>query len=131
MNSRQIMVLVLVLVVVGALIGVKTARSRVQEASETLRSDRKLPRLLDLGSEGCTACERMKPILAELRAELRGKVDVEFIDIAKDAAAADRYEVQAIPVQIYFDAQGNEVARHVGFCPKADIMAQLQAMGVR
>ncbi len=90
-----------------------------------------LPKVLDLGSVGCIPCEKMKPILAELKTELKGKVDVQFIDIAQDAAAADKYGVQTIPTQIFFDASGKEVTRHIGFMPKIDILAQLEQMGVK
>ena len=92
---------------------------------------KQLPKVLDLGSEGCIPWEKMKPILAELKTELKGKADVEFIDIAKDAAAADKYGIQTIPTQIFFDANGKEVTRHIGFMPKADILAQLEQMGVK
>ena len=92
---------------------------------------KQLPKVLDLGSVGCIPCEKMKPILAELKTELKGKVDVEFTDIAVDAAAADKYGIQTIPTQIFFDASGKEVTRHIGFMPKADILAQLKQMGVK
>lgn len=92
---------------------------------------KQLPKVLDLGSEGCIPCEKMKPILAELKTGLKGKVDVEFIDVAKDAAAADKYSIQTIPTQIFFDASGKEVTRHIGFMPKADILAQLKQMGAK
>ena len=94
-------------------------------------ASKQLLKVLDLGSEGCIPCEKMKPILAELKTGLKGKVDVEFIDVAKDAAAADKYGIQTIPTQIFFDASGKEVTRHIGFMPKADILAQLRQMGTK
>lgn len=35
-----------------------------------------------------------------------------------------------IPTQIFFDAQGNEVNRHIGFMAEEEIIAQLDKMGV-
>lgn len=35
-----------------------------------------------------------------------------------------------IPTQIFFDAQGNELYRHVGFIGKEDILAKWKELGV-
>ncbi|MGC9316706.1 MAG: TlpA family protein disulfide reductase [Armatimonadota bacterium] len=42
----------------------------------------------------------------------------------------DRYGVQTIPTQVIYDADGNEVFRHIGFWPKEDIDAKLKELGV-
>ena len=99
-----------------------------EPASTTAQAN--LPRLVDLGSTTCTSCKRMAPILQELKAELQGKVNVEFIDVAVKTEAADQYGIRAIPTQIFFDAAGKEVARHEGFMPREDLLAQLEKMGV-
>jgi thioredoxin 1 len=36
-----------------------------------------------------------------------------------------------IPTQIFFNAQGKEVKRHIGFMDKADIVKELKALGVK
>jgi thioredoxin-related protein len=36
-----------------------------------------------------------------------------------------------MPIQVFFDSSGKEVARHTGFLPKAQIIDQLEQMGVR
>ena len=87
-----------------------------------------LPRLVDLGSTTCIPCKQMAPILEQLKTELQGKVDVEFIDITIDAKAADQYAINVIPTQIMLDGQGKELFRHEGFFPKADILAKLREL---
>lgn len=89
-----------------------------------------LPRLLELGSDSCRPCQMMQPILAELRKEYPGKLQVDFIDVWKDESAGQRYKVQAIPTQIFFDAQGKEIFRHVGFYPKDEILAKFKKLGI-
>ena len=69
-------------------------------------------------------------LVVPLKAEYKGKVSVEFIDVTKDPAAADEYKINVIPTQIFIDKRGKEVFRHEGFYPKADIVAQLEKMGV-
>ena len=53
-----------------------------------------------------------------------------FLDVWKDKAPAKRFGIRAIPTQIFFDENGKEVYRHVGFMSKEDITAQLKIMGI-
>jgi thioredoxin 1 len=89
-----------------------------------------LPRLLELGADKCVPCKMMQPVLAELRQEYAGKLQVDFIDVWKDPTADDPYGIRAIPTQIFFDANGKEIFRHTGFFPKADILATFKEHGI-
>src|SRR5210317_2636337 len=74
-----------------------------------------LPKLLDLGATACIPCKKMAPILEELEKEMTGRLEVEFIDVWKNPNEAPKYKVEIIPTQIFFDAKGKELWRHVGF----------------
>ena len=89
------------------------------------------PAVIDLGARTCIPCRKMAPILELLSAEYRGRASVLFIDVRENNAAAERFKVRMIPTQIFFDAKGNEVKRHVGFMEKADIVKELKSVGVR
>lgn len=90
-----------------------------------------LPRLLDLGATKCIPCKMMVPVLDELTKEYKGQLDVKFIDVWKDPSAAQKYKVQTIPCQIFFDAKGKEVYRHVGYFPKEDILKAFKDHGIK
>jgi len=90
----------------------------------------KLPKLLDLGADKCIPCKMMAPILEELKREYAGSLEVEFIDVWKNPDAGQRYGIQMIPTQIFYDAEGRERARHVGFIGKDDILAKFRELGV-
>ncbi len=81
------------------------------------------PRLVDVGADRCIPCKAMAPILADLRAEYAGRMQVEFIDVWKNPEAGDPYRVYAIPTQIFFGADGRELGRHQGFISRADILS--------
>jgi len=90
-----------------------------------------LPKLVDLGAEKCVPCKMMVPVLEELRSEYKGSLLVEVIDTGKDPEAARRYRVVGIPTQVFYDASGKEIARHMGFISKEDIVATFGEHGIK
>ncbi len=89
------------------------------------------PALVDFGSKGCRPCDMLAPILDELRKAYAGKCAVLFVQVTENQMLAARYGVSSIPVQIFFDKDGSEVSRHVGFIPKDLIIKQLAGIGVK
>ena len=92
---------------------------------------KKLPKLLDLGASKCIPCKMMASVLDELTKEYKGKIEVEFIDVWKDQSAAEKYGVQSIPTQIFYDTKGKEFYRHVGYFPKEDILKVFKDHGIK
>jgi len=91
---------------------------------------RSIPRLVDLGAGKCIPCKAMAPILEGLKTEYAGRMDVQFIDVWKDPDAGKAYGISIIPTQIFYAADGRELARHQGFMDKDAILAQWKALGV-
>ena len=88
-----------------------------------------LPTLLDLGADSCIPCKMMAPVLAELKREYQGRMQVIFIDVWKDRRPGERHKIQVIPTQILFDASGKELFRHEGFFSREDILAKWNELG--
>lgn len=89
------------------------------------------PILIDLGARTCIPCKRMAPILEALAGDYRGKAEILFIDVREDAAAARKFGVQMIPTQIFFDAKGREVKRHIGEMKRQEIIQELKTAGLQ
>jgi thiol-disulfide isomerase/thioredoxin len=87
------------------------------------------PSLVDFGASGCKPCDMMAPILDELKKEYTGVANVEFVDVREHQILGARYGVSSIPVQVFFDKDGKEFYRHVGFFPKNNILAKFKEMG--
>lgn len=85
--------------------------------------------MIDLGASECVPCKMMAPFLEELEKEYAGIADIVFIDIWKNPAEGRNYRIQAIPTQIFFDGDGKEVSRHVGFMDKQQIIEKLTGLG--
>jgi thiol-disulfide isomerase/thioredoxin len=88
------------------------------------------PTMVDFGADGCRPCDMMASILEELKTEYAGKANVLFVHVRQEQILATRFGIQSIPVQVFFDATGKEVNRHVGFYPKDEILKQLRSLGV-
>jgi len=86
--------------------------------------------MVDLGAKSCIPCKMMAPILEKLEKVYDGKAAIVFIDVWKHRGQAKRFRIRAIPTQIFFDQQGKEVYRHVGFMSEKAIVKQLKKMGV-
>lgn len=88
-----------------------------------------VPRLLDIGADKCIPCRAMVPVLEELRRDYATQLRVDFIDAWKFPEQAAPYNVYGIPVQIFFDASGRELYRHLGFFSKEEILRTWRALG--
>ncbi|HBN07756.1 MAG TPA: thioredoxin [Cyanobacteria bacterium UBA8530] len=129
---RSKLAIAVLLILAGTTLGMEAAKSK-PEAKKPPKTEQAvvIPRLLDLGADRCIPCKMMQPILEELRKEYRGKLQVDFIDVWKNQAEAERYHVRAIPTQIFYDKGGKEVFRHEGFYSKEAILAKLSELGLK
>jgi thioredoxin 1 len=106
------------------------AASREPSARVAVPSAKAVPRLVDLGAGKCIPCKAMAPILEQLRADYAGRMDVVFVDVWQRPEEARTYGIQMIPTQIFYAADGRELARHEGFIDREQILARWKALGV-
>lgn len=141
-SGKMGIVLVLVMAIVAVLLWKKKAPSQrespipitpsraIEESGGEQRSEKKLPTLLELGSDKCTPCKMMMPILQELSVEYAGRMNVETIDVWKQPSVGKRYGIKLIPTLIFLDAEGREVFRHEGLISKEDILRIWKKVGI-
>jgi len=87
--------------------------------------------MVDLGAKKCIPCKMMAPIIEQLEKEYEGRAAIVFIDVWENPDVPPRFGLKAIPTQIFYDAQGQEVFRHEGFFDKKSIIAVLTKLGVQ
>ncbi|MGD9210794.1 MAG: thioredoxin domain-containing protein [Desulfobacteraceae bacterium] len=78
--------------------------------------------MVDLGAHKCIPCKMMAPIIAELQKEYAGRASIVFIDVWENREQAQKFGIHGIPTQIFYDKNGKEVSRHVGFLDKKNIV---------
>lgn len=84
--------------------------------------------MVDLGAKTCIPCKMMAPILEELKAEYKGRAEIIFIDVWEDRTKVKEFHILTIPTQIFFNSNGEEVYRHIGFLDKESIREKLESL---
>lgn len=84
------------------------------------------PVLVDFFAEWCEPCKSMAPVLQELSAELKDQAVILKVDVDKNQAAAQAFNVRGVPTFVIFK-QGKEVWRQSGALPKQMLTQALTA----
>lgn len=75
------------------------------------------PMLINFEASGCTACGFMLPVLQALEEEFGAEAEFLALSMNRVPVLARRMGIAATPTQVMVDAEGKEVARHVGILP--------------
>ncbi len=87
------------------------------------------PLMVMVGKTKCIWCESMAPQIKEIK-EQYPKTVIYYVNVDKDPLGAINNNISALPVQLFFDKNGKEVARNVGYLGKDDILEYLRNYGV-
>lgn len=81
------------------------------------------PTVIEFGANNCVSCREMKPILHALAQDTR--IAVADIDILKERDYISRYQIRLMPTQVFYDAHGREIGRHMGKISGEDVLSRL------
>lgn len=95
----------------------------VQSFGDIIQGDK--PVLVDFYADWCGPCKMMGPVVQQLASELGDQVRILKVNVDKNPAAAQAYQVQGVPTFILFK-QGRMVWRQSGAMP-AHVLRQALA----
>jgi thiol-disulfide isomerase/thioredoxin len=108
----------------------KQAKTAMDNPVDKARMSGK-PTMVEFGAAGCVACDMMQPILEKVKKKYPDKLNVVFVHVSENQLLGARFGIRSIPVQAFFDKDGQEVFRHTGFFAEKDVLEQLAKMGVK
>ena len=86
------------------------------------------PALYEFGAGHCISCKDMEKVIAELKTTLGDKVEFRMIYADKEKPLFQQYKIMLIPTQVFLNAEGKEVDRHVGALTKDQVLAKLKEL---
>jgi thioredoxin 1 len=87
--------------------------------NELIQSDQ--PVLVDFYADWCGPCKAMEPVIKEVAQSLKEKMRVVKVNVDKQVATAQQYQISGIPTFMIF-RRGQVIWRHSGMIDKANLM---------
>ena len=92
--------------------------------SEIVNGDK--PVLIDFYADWCGPCKMLSPIIQEVAKNLSGKVRVIKIDVDKNPALSDKFQIRGVPTMMLFK-DGSPVWRQSGVLQKEQIINEIES----
>lgn len=88
------------------------------------------PTLLEFYADWCSSCRAMAPMLAEVKAAYRDRINFVMLNVDNPRwlPELNTFRVSGIPHFVFLDAQNQVVAQAVGEQPRAVLVAQLEGL---
>jgi thioredoxin 1 len=91
---------------------------------------KKVPILLEFGSNCCSPCNYSKQALDDLAAAYGGKAVVAGVDVAVNKDLARDFKIRLTPTQVFITPDGKEFFRKEGNLPPDQIIQVFSKMGI-
>jgi thioredoxin 1 len=112
---------------VGLMAGVLMVRQPVPVLAVPAPTQGK-PALYEFGAGYCVSCREMAKIMAELKPQFAGQLEVRMVYADKEKDLFQQYKIMLIPTQVFLDAAGHEVDRHIGPLSKEEVITKLKEL---
>ncbi|MDD3580497.1 MAG: thioredoxin family protein [Desulfobacca sp.] len=86
------------------------------------------PALYEFGSKYCLPCKEMKQIMADLQTSHGDQVEFRMVYVDEEKPLFEQYKIMLIPTQVFLDANGKEVDRHIGALAKEEVIQKLKEL---
>ena len=123
-------IIVVVLLMVVQFVQISRYNRRTSAFADASIVGQGKPVLLEIGSASCVYCRKMLPVLVGLSDMQDKNFTIAMVSLDQNPAAQQLYRIEAIPTQIFYDGQGNELYRNVGFLSREEILSRWLQLGI-
>jgi thioredoxin 1 len=135
MKRRRYIYIIIFFILLAVVFGFKKVSNNTEATltQEDTTNDEIKATFIELGSVGCIPCDKMQPIMKEIAEEYKGQVKVIFYDVRTvfGEPYKKKFNVRAIPTQVFLDKDGKEYFRHLGFFAKDELVKVLKMQEVK
>ena len=86
------------------------------------------PALYEFGAKYCIPCKEMKEVMAALKTSHGDQVEFRMVYVDEERPLFEQYKIVAIPTQVFLNAEGKEMDRHLGALPKEEVLKKLKSL---
>jgi thioredoxin 1 len=86
------------------------------------------PALYEFGAGYCASCKDMAKVMAELTTTHSDQVEFRMVYVDMEKPLFEQYKIMLIPTQVFLDASGKEVDRHIGALTKEEVLKKLKEL---
>jgi len=86
------------------------------------------PALYEFGAKYCLPCKEMQKVMADLKTSHGDQVELRMVYTDEEMPQFKEYKIVAIPTQVFLNAEGKEVDRHLGALSKEEVLKKLQEL---
>ena len=110
----------------GVIIGLMFLCQTIPGLGQSASGAASKPALYDFGRGECVPCKEMEKILASIKSKYGDQIEVRLVMVEKDKELFQKFKIVGIPTQVFLDASGKEVERHMGIYAENDLVKKLQ-----
>jgi thioredoxin len=93
-----------------------------QEYAELVKSSDRV--MIDFNAKWCAPCQKMKPYILKLQAEMAAKIKIVQLDADENKTIVNQLKIDGLPVVIIYE-KGIEVWRNIGYITEDDLRKHL------
>lgn len=86
------------------------------------------PAVYEFGAKNCLPCLQMQKIMAELKQSHGHLVEFRMVYADEQRDLFAQYKIMLIPTQVFLDANGKELDRHIGALSKEELLKKLNEL---
>jgi len=100
----------------------------VPGAAQNAGQSKVRPAIYEFGATYCVSCKEMAQIMKEITERYGDQLEVRMVYVDQGKDLFQQYKIMLIPTQVFLDAAGKEVDRHIGALPREEVIKRLKEL---